>query len=229
VSALALQRLGWHHPEAGAALVVAGAWTLVLVPVVGGPAAREAHSAAHAAAPFAAGAAAWVLMVVAMMVPTALPVARFHALNALWRRRTRTVALFLGGYVAVWVAFGTVAVPLGAFVPLGAALLAAAAWELTPLKWRALRGCHLPEPLPPRGARADAACVRAGLRYGRRCAVACWPAMLAMAVAGHDAVGLMALLAAVLLVEKLAPRPGRLALPAFGVFAAAAVVAVVAA
>ena len=147
MSAVALQRLGWHHPEAGAAAVAAGAWALVLAPVVGGSELQAAHDEAHAAAPFAAGAAAWVLMVVAMMLPTALPAARFHALGALWRRRGRTVALFLGGYVAVWVAFGAVAVPLGALVPLAPVLLVAVAWELTPLKWRALRGCHLPEPL----------------------------------------------------------------------------------
>jgi predicted metal-binding membrane protein len=161
-----------------------------------------------------------------MMVPTALPLARHHALNALWRRRGRTVALFLGGYVAVWVAFGAVAVPLGAFVPLGAVLLVAAAWELTPVKWRGLRGCHLPEPLPPR---SDTACALAGVRYGRRCALACWPAMLAMAVAGHDAIGLMALLALVLLAEKLALRPSRLAVPAAGMYAALAAVVLLAA
>jgi predicted metal-binding membrane protein len=155
------------------------------------------------------------------MVPTALPAARYHALNALWRRRGRTVALFLGGYVALWVAFGAAAVPLAGALPLGAVLLVAAAWELAPPKWRSLRGCHLPEPLPPR---SDAACVRAGIRYGRRCALACWPAMLAMAVAGHDAIGLMALLAALVLAEKLAPRPSRLALPAAGVYLTAAVV-----
>ena len=221
MSAAALQRLTWHHPEAGAAAVAAAAWAVVLLPALGGDGALV-HAEAHEAAPVLAAAAGWVAMVVAMMVPTALPVARHHGLNALWQRRGRTVALFLGGYVALWGAFGAVALPAAGQLPLAALLLVAAAWELTPAKWRAVRSCHLPEPLPPRGARADAACVHAGIRYGRRCALACWPAMLAMAVAGHEAVGLMVVVAVVLLAEKLALRPSRLALPAAALFVALA-------
>jgi predicted metal-binding membrane protein len=221
VSAPALQRLTWHHPEVGAAAAVAAAWGFVVLPAFGGDAAR-AHAEAHEAAPAVAAAAGWVAMVVAMMVPTALPVARWHGLNALWQRRGRTVALFLGGYVAVWAAFGAVALPVGGLLPLSLVLAVAAVWELVPIKWRALRSCHLPEPLPPSGPRADAGCVRSGVVYGRRCVASCWPAMLAMAVAGHQAVGLMVLLAGVVLAEKLSLRPGRLAAPAAAVYAAAA-------
>jgi predicted metal-binding membrane protein len=91
-------------------------------------------------------------------------------------------------------------------------------------KWRAVRACHRLPLLPPRGGRADAACAGAGVIYGRRCVVACWPPMLGMAVAGHGGVVLMALLTALFSAEKLAARPARLAVPGAVVLAAAAAV-----
>ena len=101
----------------------------------------------------------------------------------------------------------------------------AVAWELSPQKWRAVRRCHLVEALPPRGLQADGACGRAGLRYGWRCMVACWPLMLAMAAAGHQALALMALLTAIVAAEKIMVRSARLRVPLAGVLAAAALVA----
>lgn len=235
-SALALRRSHWYHPEAGAFAVAALAW-LGMLAVVAGPAPlRELHAQAHRQLPVLAGAAGWMLMTVAMMVPTALPVARDHALGALWSRRQRTIALFIASYLAVWAAFGALAavavalaertldVQAGAL--LGAALLAGAAWELTRTKWRAVRSCHRVTPLPPRGAKASRACTRAGIAYGRLCMVACWPAMLAMAVAGHANLGLMSLLAAVIAAEKLLVRPAAYAKPFAAVLAFAALVSI---
>jgi predicted metal-binding membrane protein len=230
----ALERASWRHPEGGAAVVAAGAWAMLLLPYVGGEAARAAHAQAHRDAPLIAGAAGWVLMTVAMMVPAALPAARFLALNALWARRRRTVALFLAAYVAVWAAFGAVAVPVAGLVKglpgvttgalLSVLLAAAALWELTSWKLRAVRACHLIAPVAPSGSKADAGCVSAGLIYGRRCVVACGPAMLAMAVAGHEALGLMAVLAVLLTAERAAARPAQAVGPAAAVLAIAALV-----
>lgn len=217
MTAVALRRATWRHPETGAAGVAALAWLAVLAPVTGPDAARELHAEAHRSLPLAAGAAGWISMTVAMMVPAALPAARGHALGALWARRRRTVAIFLGGYVAVWAVFGAVASGLVALagghldrsVLLAAILLAGAAWELTPAKWRAVRACHRISPLPPRGTKADVACARAAVVYGGRCVVACWAFMLAMAVASHTSLGLMVLLAAVVAAERLLARPAR--------------------
>jgi predicted metal-binding membrane protein len=215
--AVALRQAGWRHPEGGAAVLAAGAWVALAAPWLGGGA-HAAHARLHEAAPVAAAAAGWLLMTTAMMVPTALPMARHLALTGLWRRRQRTIALFLGSYLAVWALFGAVALPVLALAGAGAwlpgLLLAAAAWELTRAKWRAVRSCRLVAPLPPDGRVADAACCATGLRYGRRCVVACWPLMLVMAAAGHGRLGLMALLAAIVAAEKLAAEPGRLARPA---------------
>lgn len=236
MTAVALRRASWHHPEAGAASVVALAWLGMLVPGAGPDALARLHAEAHDSAPLLAGAAGWILMSVAMMVPAALPVAREHALGALWARRQRTVALFFTGHIAVWAAFGAAAAGAvaiaegGLGVPadalLAAVLFAAAGWQLTAPKWRSVRACHLVAPLPPRGTKADLACLRAGTVYGRRCLVGCWGAMLAMAVAGHASIALMVLLAAVVAAEKLLVRPTRFALPIAGLLAYAALVSI---
>jgi predicted metal-binding membrane protein len=231
-TALALRRASWHHPEAGAAGVAAVAWLALLAPVAGPQPVRDLHEQAHLSAPLLADAGGWMLMAAAMMVPAALPVARDHALGALWSRRQRTLGIFFASYLTVWAAFGGLAfaaVELSALpepVLLPALLLIAALWELAPAKWRSVRACHLVSPLPPRGFKADCACARAGLVYGRRCLGGCWAAMLAMVVAGHAHIGLMVLLAAVVAGEKLLARPSRFAVPVAVVLAGAALVSI---
>lgn len=235
-AALGLRRrdLAWRHPEAVAAGVAAAAWLGLLLALAGPEELRRLHAAAHRDAPLLAGAVSWMLMCVAMMVPAALPVARGHALRALWDRRRRTVALFFAGQLGVWALFGAAAAVALAVaggeprVLLACVLAVAAAWELTPAKWRAVRSCHLSAPLPPHGARADAACVRAGAVYGRRCVASCWPAMLAMAIAGHAAIVLMVVLTAAICAEKLLARPARIAVPVTAVFSGEALIALIA-
>lgn len=234
MTAIALRRVAWRHPETGAAVVAALAWSMLLALVAGPPELVQSHAELHRRAPVLSGAIGWMLMTIAMMVPAALPVARDHALGAVWARRGRTVRLFLTSFVAVWLAFGAVAAAIVAVAGgilgasdgalLAGALAAAAAWELTACKWRAVRACHLIRPLPPRGARADVECVRSGLVYGRRCVLACWPVMLAMIVAGHESIGLMVALTLVVGVEKVVGRPARFALPIATVLAADAFV-----
>ncbi|HEX6582899.1 MAG TPA: DUF2182 domain-containing protein [Thermoleophilaceae bacterium] len=213
MTALALRRVTWSHPELAAAGVAAAAWTLLLVH------AQHPHGPGE---PYLGNLSGWIVMVTAMMVPGALADVRLLALSSMWHRRQRTIALFLGSYVCLWIAFGVVAIGLAPAASVGVLLVLAAAWELTPWKWRAVRRCHLIETLPPRGARADAACARAGLRYGWRCTVSCWPPMLAMAAAGHQAVALMALLTVVVAAEKIVVRSARLRAPAAAALGAAA-------
>jgi predicted metal-binding membrane protein len=234
---VALQRASWYHPEGGVAILVVFAWLLLLGSALGPSEIRSIHEGAHDAAPLLAGAAGWLLMTVAMMVPSALPVAREHALGALWARRRRTVAIFIGTYVAGWAVLGigfsllvaaidAAGVEVAALLP--PVLLGAAAWELTGFKWRAIRRCHLVSPLPPARLKADLACARAATRYCAQCATACWTLMLAMAIAGHGNIGLMILLAGVVGASKLAAKPGRLAMPLAGTLVYAAAVSVVA-
>ena len=107
----------------------------------------------------APGLAWWTLMVVAMMVPATIPVLRAISFDSMWQRRYRAPPLFVAAYLAVWVAFGAVA--LGAWQLAGvlgaghavhgaaataAILLVAANWQLF------AAAPPLPEALPPHAA-----------------------------------------------------------------------------
>ena len=144
MTAPALRRISWSHPELPAAAAAAAAGALLVAHAL------HPHSGTE---PYLAALSGWIAMATAMMVPGALADVRRVALSSMWERRRRTVAVFIGAYLTVWIGFGALA--LAALPPLGlgaAVLLAfAAAWELTPWKWHAVRRCHLIEPLPPRG------------------------------------------------------------------------------
>jgi predicted metal-binding membrane protein len=139
---------------------------------------------------------------VAMMLPAALPAIGYVALNSLVPRRSRAMALTTVAYVAVWLPFGAAALALRhlavdqAGIPpaalLAATVAVAVAWQATRAKRRAVLACGATVPLPPRGARADVACLRFGLRHGERCLRSCWALMLVMAAAtGAGALALM--------------------------------------
>jgi predicted metal-binding membrane protein len=224
VTLRALERAAWRHPEWTAAAVAASAWlVLIVAPQAGDDGAHAQH--AHASAtPWLGTVAWWLLMSTAMMVPAALPAVRHAALTSMWHRRRRVVALFLAPYLGLWLGFGIVALAsvgwlrraldVGSLTLLIVVLVAAAAWELTPMKRRSLRACHLFAPLPPRGLTADAACVTAGLRYGCRSLAGCWALMLTMAVAGPRGLLLMAFLTVVIAAQKVLVRGTRLGRPA---------------
>jgi predicted metal-binding membrane protein len=232
VTLRALERAAWRHPEWTAAAAAVAAWVLlVLEPWAGGSGAHSQHT--HASdGPWLESVAGWLLMSTAMMVPAALPVIRHAALTTMWHRRQRMVALFVAPYLGVWLLFGIVALAIvdwsrgvlevGRPTLLVVALVAAAVWELTPLKRRSLRAGHLVEPLPPQGLRADAAAVGAALRYGYWSLAGCGALMLAMAVAGGEAILLMALLTGVIAAEKVLVRGARLGRPASVALLAAA-------
>lgn len=220
----ALERAAWRHPEWTAAALAVSAWMLlVLAPWADGSGAHSHHTHSSAA-PWLGSVAGWVLMSTAMMVPAALPVIRHAALTTMWRRRQRVVTLFVAPYLGLWLVFGILALAIVDWsrgvlevsrpTLLVVALVAAAAWELTPLKRRSLRAGHIVSPLPPRGPKADAAAVGAALRYGYWSLAACWALMLAMAVAGAEGLLLMALLAVVIAAEKVLVRGTRLGRPA---------------
>lgn len=160
----------------------------------------------------------WSLMAVAMMLPTALPAVRHVAVNSLYWRRRRAVLEFLAVYLGIWAIFS--AIVLGVLTSWPAAnptavlafiLALAALWQLTPVKRRALRACHLPRALPPKGWRATAGVANFGLRNGGACLASCWAMMLTMAVVSSARLTWMALLTGLIMVEKLSLKPGRTA------------------
>jgi predicted metal-binding membrane protein len=178
---------------------------------------QSAHQAAHRSEPLVAGLSGWFVMCVAMMIPAASLHARQLALSTRWQRRQRTITLFFAAYIGVWMAFGLVLLAPATVIQgwtefpspplLALTLTVGGIWALMPWKWRAVRRCHLTKPLPPNGSKGDQACVGEGLRYGRWCLVADGPLMLAMFIAGHGALGLMAILSALMLGEKVMRRP----------------------
>ena len=91
---------------------------------------------------FAFFAAVWVTMMAAMMLPGAAPavVRRVQASG-----RVRGVPVFLGSYLAVWALAGVVVYALyrpHGFAVAGAVVIAAGAYELTPLKRHFRRRCQ---------------------------------------------------------------------------------------
>lgn len=172
---------------------------------------------------FAATFIMWSVMMVAMMLPGAVP--SLLAMGALARRRAPPARmlpyLFGGGYLLAWMGYAFVAAGaqhgLNAFTLLsagsgvdgsvlaGGLLLAAGAFQLTPLKDVCLRYCRSPFGLlaagPPEGARAA---VGLGLRQGLYCVGCCWALMGLMFVFGVMNLAWMALLTVLILVEKLA-------------------------
>jgi predicted metal-binding membrane protein len=217
--------LRWR-PEWRVASVVVAAWIALLAGIGMHGTQLGSHHAPLAALVM------WTLMVVAMMVPVTLPAVRHVALNSMRRRQQRAIAVYVGAYIGVWMAFGLAAIGvqhvLGAHlgvshqVLLSAALAAAGGWQLTRAKRRALYACGRTVPLPPYGRPADAACARFALLHAWRCIRSCWAIMLVMVVIGHSSLIWMIALTALVVAEELTVGGRRLTRPAAGVLAAAA-------
>jgi predicted metal-binding membrane protein len=177
---------------------------------------------AEAAPYLAAASLMWVVMMVAMMLPAAMPMVM--VLRGIGRgvHRERDSLLFVAGYLVAWSLFGLLAAALqlwlhargllgGHLLALSAGgagliLLAAGAYQLTPLKEACLRHCRSPvgfflEHWSPGGRGALAM----GLRHGLYCIGCCWMLMLMMFVGGAMSVLTMAVLCAFILAERLLP------------------------
>jgi predicted metal-binding membrane protein len=180
-----LSLLNSRHPQWWIAVAVAGAWVVLL-----------ATGRGHHRVSVLADLAGWALMAFAMTVPLSLPAVRHVARNSIRGRRPWAMILFLKAYLAVWIAFGLVALAviglareplrqIDELTLLTVLLMVAAVWQLTRTKRRALLACRRTVSLPPRGYRANAACVRFGLQQAWRCVVSCWPLMLLMVVSAN--------------------------------------------
>jgi predicted metal-binding membrane protein len=182
----------------------------------------------------------WVVMMVAMMLPSLVPM--------LWRYRRaidRTGATRLGrltalvgvGYFFVWIGFGMAAFPLGVTlaavemqrpalaravpIAIGVVVLIAGFFQFTVWKAHHLACCRK---APGRGRTlpADAGTAwRHGLRLGLQCSRCCGSLMAISLVIGVMDLRAMALVAAAITVERLAPAGERIA-QAIGAVAVAA-------
>ncbi len=175
---------------------------------------------------FVALVVAWLAMMAAMMFPAISPVVRLYALAAA-RGRVAPLPFFVAAYLVVW---GVLGVPVY-FVwrvldePLadGASwagrlaavvLLAAAAWQLTPLKSVCLRHCRSPLSFFMEhggNARRRRGAFRMGAAHGLFCVGCCWALMAVLVAMGTMNVVWMAVLAGLIFLEKNAAWGERLA------------------
>jgi predicted metal-binding membrane protein len=166
---------------------------------------------------------AWAVMMAAMMLPSLAPTAALYAALTRDRKPSRWL-LFAGGYLLVWSAAGLLA--YGLFEPakqllagdltwhsggrwLAAGVLAiAAVYELTPLKQACLRRCRSPQQfLPTAWHDGWLAAIATGVRTGGWCLGCSWALMAALFALGVMSLSWMALVAALVAVEKLGPWP----------------------
>lgn len=175
--------------------------------------------------------AMWAVMMVGMMTPSALPVlllfAGVHAQRA-ERGVAPAVLLFGLGYLAVWLGFSACATVAqwalhqGALLSstmatssaraAGAILIAAGAYQLTPLKGGCLTQCQSPLGFLMSNWRdGSSGAVLMGLRHGAFCLGCCWALMGVLFVVGVMNLAWVGVLTIFILVEKIGPAGARVA------------------
>jgi predicted metal-binding membrane protein len=140
---------------------------------------------------FAFFVALWVWMMAAMMLPGAAPAAVRHAHAS---DRVGAVPLFVASYLAVWAVIGVVVYacyrPHGTSAA-GAVVIAAGLYEFTPLKQQFRRRCRER--------------VRSGFEFGLCCVGSSIALMVMLVALGVMSVTWMAVVAVVILAQKLLP------------------------
>jgi predicted metal-binding membrane protein len=168
----------------------------------------------------------WIGMSAAMMLPSAAPTISLFALARGDRERAATLstAVFVVGYLLAWSALGlaayAVARALGSASPLDAmwsrrleagAFAAAGLYELTPLKSACLRHCRSPLGFLVRKRRTWS--LRLGLEHGVACIGCCAGLMLVLVALGAMSVLWMALVAGLIVLQKVLPHGDRASVP----------------
>lgn len=169
--------------------------------------------------------AIWMVMMVAMMLPSAAPMLLLFASTSRKRQQARDpyllTSLFAGAYVVVWAGFTVVATLAnwalhnrglmtsltGRALPLwgGGLLIVAGLYQFTPLKLACLNKCRSPLAfLMSEWREGRLGAFVMGLRHGGYCLLCCWALMALLFVLGVMNLAWIALLAAFVLIEKLA-------------------------
>jgi predicted metal-binding membrane protein len=165
----------------------------------------------------------WVVMMAAMMFPSVWPIVGMYE----WIRADRSgpsagTALVVAGYLGIWTVWGLLAFGairlghslFGDFLPwdgtgrwvAAAVALGAAAYQVTPLKNACLTRCRGPFTFVMENWRAGTfGALRLGAVHGAWCVGCCWALMAALFALGLMSIGWMALIAALIAIEKLWP------------------------
>jgi predicted metal-binding membrane protein len=159
----------------------------------------------------------WVTMMAAMMLPSIAPMVLAHA-----RVQIGATPAFVAGYLLTWAAVGMLGYALvegvrsldlgvlawheaGPYVA-GGTILAAAVYQLSPLKNRSLRRCRNPSAFVSEHWRpGPVGALRTGIEHGRVCVASSGALMAALFALGVMSVGWMVLVAALIATEKLLP------------------------
>jgi len=163
----------------------------------------------------------WTLMMAAMMLPALAPLTSTYlrSIRAVRSRRVRAIrtTALVGGYLVTWIGFGVVAYAAAALAGLLAedaadvapwvgagVLVAAGAYQLTPLKDFCLRHCRSPVAflLHVSGYKGRLRDVRVGMYHGVYCVGCCWGLMVVLVAVGVMNLAWMAVLTAVIFLEK---------------------------
>ncbi|HEV3071991.1 MAG TPA: DUF2182 domain-containing protein [Solirubrobacteraceae bacterium] len=171
----------------------------------------------------------WIVMMAAMMFPSIAPMVLTFGFVQRRRRdhgaidRTVSSWVFVAGYLLAWTAFGVVVYGLyvgvrslsigelswhrGGPYLAGGVLLAAAVYQLTPVKDACLRRCRSPLDFVlthwhdgPSGA------LRMGVVHGAWCVGCCWGLMAALFALGVMSLTWMVAIACLIALEKLLPH-----------------------
>jgi predicted metal-binding membrane protein len=170
----------------------------------------------------------WVVMMSAMMLPSIAPMVLMYARIETGRRErdesapAGATAVFVGGYLIAWATAGLAGYAIfdlvrslsidafswdrGGPYLAGGVLIAAAAYQLTPLKDACLRKCRNPLMFllsAWRPGRLGA--MRMGIEHGAWCVGCCWALMAALFALGVMSIAWMAFIAALIAIEKLLP------------------------
>jgi predicted metal-binding membrane protein len=170
----------------------------------------------------------WVVMMSAMMFPSILPMVLTFGFVQRRRRdrgsveRAVSAWVFVSGYLLTWTAFGVLAYGLyvgvrslsipalswdrGGPYLAGGVLLAAAIYQLTPMKDACLSRCRAPLDFVLthwRDGRSGA--LRMGLVHGAWCVGCCWGLMAALFALGVMSLTWMIAVAGLIAIEKLLP------------------------
>jgi predicted metal-binding membrane protein len=162
--------------------------------------------------------AGWALMLVAMMFPTLIAPIGHIVDRSFKHRRAWSVALFILGYAAIWMAAGGVLLSVRlapsllvprSFVPAVVVGIAAFVWQCSPIKQRCLNRNHNHRELAAFGFAADLDVLRFGVTHGLWCVGSCWALMLFPMLLPEGHLAAMAAVSFLMISERL-EQPHRL-------------------
>jgi predicted metal-binding membrane protein len=175
---------------------------------------------------FAAMFVMWSVMMVAMMLPSATPmILLYEQINRKRKSQGKTrnpIALFIGGYLLVWIGFSVLATlinwalhssgllssMMGRVTPVvaGISLLTAGTYQWTTLKYACLTHCRSPVGfLMAHWYEGRSGAARMGAHHGLYCLGCCWLLMVLLFVLGVMNLLWIVVLTVFVLAEKVVP------------------------